>query len=147
MFCDEVYTPGHSLKHKKAQIFIMECDEDDELSSDSDVEQEDTVTVEPQDKPQSAPVISVNALTGSSTFNCMRVIGQYGKCKLFILIDNGSTHNFLDLNVANEIGCLLEKSKPMDATAASAATFLGKSKATPTHLRSALSRLTAGIWF
>ncbi|CAN7067397.1 unnamed protein product [Brassica rapa subsp. trilocularis] len=128
MFCDEVYTPGHSLKHKKAQIFIMECDDDDELSSDSDVELDDTVTVEPQDKPQPAPVISVNALTGSSTFNCMRVIGQYGKRKLFILIDNGSTHNFLDLNVANEIGCLLEKTKPMDVTAASGCTMLTKYK-------------------
>ncbi|XP_056846670.1 uncharacterized protein LOC130497684 [Raphanus sativus] len=29
MFCDEVYTPGHSAKHKRAQIFVMECEEDE----------------------------------------------------------------------------------------------------------------------
>lgn len=126
MFCDEVYTPGHSLKHKKAQIFFMECEDDDVLSSDSDDDQEDTVAAEKTDKEQQALVISVNALTGSSTFNCMRVIGYYGKCKLFILIDNGSTHNFLDLNIANEIGCMLEKTKPMDVTAASGCTMLTK---------------------
>lgn len=66
---------------------------------------------------------------GSSTFNCMRVIGQYGKRKLFILIDNGSTHNFLDLNVANKIGCVLEKTKPMDVAAASGCIMLTKYKA------------------
>lgn len=71
-----------------------------------------------------APVISVNALNGSTTYNCMRVVGQYGKKKLHILIDPGSTHNFLDLNVAKEIGCLLEMVKPMQVTAATGGKIL-----------------------
>lgn len=73
-------------------------------------------------------MIYVNALNGSSTFNCMRVIGQYGKRKLYILIDNGSTHTFIDIKMANEMGCLLEKIKPMDVTAASGSTMLSRYK-------------------
>nr|VDD52238.1 unnamed protein product [Brassica oleracea] len=29
MFCDEAFTPGHQLKHKRSQIFVMEGDEDE----------------------------------------------------------------------------------------------------------------------
>ncbi|KAF2606819.1 hypothetical protein F2Q68_00043682 [Brassica cretica] len=39
--------------------------------------------------------------------------GQYGKTKLHTLIDPGSTHNFVDINIANHIGCKLEPTKPM----------------------------------
>ncbi|KAL8162265.1 hypothetical protein V2J09_013754 [Rumex salicifolius] len=27
MFCEEPYTPGHQLKHKRSQIYMLECDE------------------------------------------------------------------------------------------------------------------------
>lgn len=117
MFCDEKYTPGHHLKHKRSQIFYIAGEEDDVLSEDEESvdlqdSEEEVETVE------KAPVISINALSGNATFNCMRVVRQYGKKKLHILIDNGSTHNFLDIRVANELGCKLEKTKPMTVVAA-----------------------------
>jgi len=37
----------------------------------------------------------------------MRVIGYYQKKPLHILIDSGSTHNFLDEGVAKKLGCLI----------------------------------------
>uniref|UniRef100_A0A1J3IVR9 Transposon Ty3-I Gag-Pol polyprotein n=2 Tax=Noccaea caerulescens TaxID=107243 RepID=A0A1J3IVR9_NOCCA len=118
MFCDEPFTPGHHLKHKRTQVFIMDGeieehheDEDD----DSDAQLEEEISTEVVEK---SPVISVNALSGSATFNCMRVVGQYAKRKLHILIDPGSTHNFLDLSIAKELGCSLEKIKPMAVAAA-----------------------------
>lgn len=101
MLCDEPFTPDHQLKHKRSQIFVMEGADDETGSFDPEVEEIllewtlDETTTEP------TPTISVNALSGSSNFNCMRVIGQYGKRKLFILIDRGSTHNFLDIKVAH----------------------------------------------
>ena len=79
IFCDEVYTPGHSSKHKRSQIYVMECDDDELSFSESDDEPDDQLTAVATIKEESTPVISVNALNGSSTFNCMRVIGQYGK--------------------------------------------------------------------
>lgn len=113
----------------------MECDDDEEQSlADSDDDELDTSQlVETEAKEENTPVISVNALNGCSTFNCMRVMGYYGKRKLYILIDNGSTHNFLDINVANELGCRLEKINPMAVTAASGSTMLTRYKCSNFH--------------
>lgn len=61
-----------------------------------------------EDFNDSTPIISLNALDGIATFHCMRVVGQLGKKKLHILIDNGSTHNFIDLDIARELGRNLE---------------------------------------
>jgi len=41
----------------------------------------------------------------------MRVTGQYGKKSIHILVDSGSIHNFLDVNLdkrAKRLGCKLE---------------------------------------
>jgi len=38
----------------------------------------------------------------------MRVTGYYGQKPLHILIDSGSTHNFLDAGLAKKLGCKLE---------------------------------------
>lgn len=35
MFCGELFTPGHQLKQKRAQVFFMEC-EDEDLSESED---------------------------------------------------------------------------------------------------------------
>lgn len=48
----------------------------------------------------------------------MRIMGQYGKKKLNILIDPESTHNFLDLQIAKVIGCTLKTIEPMSVLAA-----------------------------
>lgn len=42
---------------------------------------------------------------------------MYIKRLLQILIDSGSTHNFLDLDAAKRLGCKLEPIKPMSVTA------------------------------
>ena len=56
----------------------------------------------------SEPLISVNALTGTTSFRTIRVTGYYKKKPLHILIDSGSTHNFLDAHVAKKLGCRIE---------------------------------------
>lgn len=118
MFCDEAFRPGHQLKHKRSQIFVMDGDDDDAESVDvDDAEIFPDQTLE-ENTSEPTPTISVNALSGSTMFNCMRVVGQYGKRKLFILIDLGSTHNFLDIKVANELGYRLEAVNPMSVAAA-----------------------------
>lgn len=50
------------------------------------------------------PCISVNALSGHHGYQTMRIIGFYGKTPLHILIDTGSTHNFVDIPIAEKIG-------------------------------------------
>lgn len=58
----------------------------------------------------------------------MRGIGQYGKRKLYILIDPGSTHNFLDLKVANKLGYRLEAFSPMSVAAVNGNNLITKYK-------------------
>ena len=54
------------------------------------------------------PQLSIHAINGiHKAFNTrtMRVEGEYKKRKLYILIDSGSTHNFLDTNLVKNLNC------------------------------------------
>ncbi|GJS27844.1 hypothetical protein Tco_0488464 [Tanacetum coccineum] len=62
------------------------------------------------------PQISLNALNGFNTFQTMRVTGKVGKHELHILVDFGSTHNFLDVNVPKHVGCLVRRGCEMRRT-------------------------------
>ncbi|OMO91420.1 Retrotransposon gag protein [Corchorus capsularis] len=104
-WCDEKYTPGH--KCGKRQLYIVELTEDDE---------EEQLLEEPQEESDDVvPRISVHALSGevAKGYKAMRIIVYVGKGPLHILIDSGSTHNFLDVNTAKKLGCKIIKTGPM----------------------------------
>ena len=79
-----------------------------EIAENSDSDEDLGPTENPPDETNLEPLISVNALTGVAKFRTMRVTGQVRKKPLHILIDSGSTHNFLDVNVAKKLGCKIE---------------------------------------
>lgn len=54
------------------------------------------------------PQLSIHAITGVYNYKTMRIISSKGTKPLFLLIDLGSTHNFLDNKLAKKLGCLLE---------------------------------------
>ena len=54
------------------------------------------------------PQTSIHAMCGSVGFQTMRVNGHVGKKTIHILINSGSTHNFLDEKLAKTLGCILE---------------------------------------
>nr|GEX08805.1 reverse transcriptase [Tanacetum cinerariifolium]GEY01913.1 reverse transcriptase [Tanacetum cinerariifolium] len=64
------------------------------------------------------PLISLNALTSTNNFKTMRVLGIVGKHLLHIFIDCGSTHNFLDRNMAKKLGCNIKVTCPLSVTVA-----------------------------
>ncbi|GKA53785.1 reverse transcriptase [Tanacetum coccineum] len=64
------------------------------------------------------PQISLNALTGTNNFQTMRVVGIMGKDVMHILVDCGSTHNFLDNNMAKKLGCQIRPTGPLVVTLA-----------------------------
>ena len=70
-FCDEPYSPNHALTHKKLEIHVLEVsDTEEEIVDQFDNTQEDgSTSLDPQ--------ISVNALTGITSFKTMRVTGYY----------------------------------------------------------------------
>ncbi|GFZ06800.1 hypothetical protein Acr_18g0009700 [Actinidia rufa] len=60
--------------------------------------EEDTLFVEEE------PQISLHALAGYTRPHTMRVTGRIGYRKVLILVDSGSTHNFVDQRVAQLLG-------------------------------------------
>ena len=50
----------------------------------------------------------MNASNDKQGFHTMRVNGHFGKKTLHILIDSGSTHNFIDIELAKKLDYKLE---------------------------------------
>ncbi|KAG7970785.1 hypothetical protein I3843_07G101600, partial [Carya illinoinensis] len=88
---DEKWGPDH--KCKAAKLVIMECD-------DSSEGEPKIVEIEPG--------ISIHALSGSPNSRTMRLLGKVQGCVVVILIDTGSTHNFLDPSVAKKTQLLVQ---------------------------------------
>lgn len=98
MFCDEPFTLGHQLKHKRSQLLVMEMDKEETVDEELEIIEENGVmSMNPTqiDRPQ----LSMNTLSSASTYQTMMVSGLHNKKLLQILIDSGSTHNFLDLEL------------------------------------------------
>ena len=51
--------------------------------------------------------ISCNALAGITTPQTLKIEGHIKKKKAIVLIDSGSTHNFIHCKVAKELNCFL----------------------------------------
>lgn len=59
------------------------------------------------------PLISIHALTGVPSYSTMRVRGAIGTRSLHILVDSGSTHNFLDEKLATKLNYPLQEIREM----------------------------------
>ena len=92
-----------------------------EIAENFDSNEDLGPTENPPDETNLEPLILVNALTGVAKFRTMRVTGQVRKKPLHILIDSGSTHNFLVVNVAKKLGCKIEDMDPVSVTVADGA--------------------------
>ncbi|GJX54847.1 reverse transcriptase [Tanacetum coccineum] len=89
-------------------IVLADNEEEEEEYLDADESLVDAVSEEVQAH------ISLNALSGVSSFQTMGVIGLVAKQhELHILIDLGSTHNFVDVNMAKRMGCKVWSTCPL----------------------------------
>ncbi|KAG6742300.1 hypothetical protein POTOM_053170 [Populus tomentosa] len=103
--CDERWGPGH--KCKSARLFIMECEdsEGEELQPIQQpqlLEETDSLSGGNEVNSKTAPEISIHALAGSSSLKIMRILGYVNGCAMVILIDTGSTHNFMDPSIQQQ---------------------------------------------
>ncbi|GJZ95232.1 gypsy/ty3 retroelement polyprotein [Tanacetum coccineum] len=113
-----VYKSGILQRHKCAgKLFSLLLIPDDEDCFEDCVDEleENRNSMGIQDL---QPQISLNALTGTNNFQTMRVIGTVGKHLVHILVDCGSTHNFLDKNMAKKLGCSIRPTGPLAVTVA-----------------------------
>nr|GEW97139.1 hypothetical protein [Tanacetum cinerariifolium] len=117
-YCDQKYVPGHKCSGKLYSFEIVEDignykDENGEQFSEGVFGYEDSVVKnrvgklsECQEEIDMAaqPQILLNAISGVNTFQTIRVKGQINNKPVNILIDCGSTHNFLDITTTKQIG-------------------------------------------
>jgi hypothetical protein len=89
------------------------------MAISKDVSKEDveaplvSVSLEPTDitppsyPPEVESIISLNSLTGFSTPQTLKLIGFIKHRKVIILVDSGSTHNFIHRHISQETNCYI----------------------------------------
>ncbi|MCI02609.1 hypothetical protein A2U01_0023642, partial [Trifolium medium] len=100
--CDETFTPQHRCKGK---FFMLISDEDLEsppISEDLDLS--DTIVDDAPTLVATDAQLSLHAMSGSPTANTFRILGTIAKKPVTILVDSGSTHNFIQIRVAKFLG-------------------------------------------
>jgi hypothetical protein len=106
--CDDKYFMGHKCKEQNIFMAISEdvSDEDVDVSPVEELPQADDPTP-PSDPPEVEPLISLNALTGFSAPQTLKLIGYIKHRKVIILVDSGNTHNFIHRCISQEINCYI----------------------------------------
>ncbi|KAK4276253.1 hypothetical protein QN277_019221 [Acacia crassicarpa] len=96
-YCHEQFSRNHSCPQRhRMRLQFMELVEESETSP--------IVEVAPDMEDEYAPLISLHAINGVNTNDSMRIQGNVGKKVIQVLIDNGSTHDFMDYDFAVKMG-------------------------------------------
>jgi hypothetical protein len=102
--CGECYTSDISRKGKKSasygekKFFYIDCEEEEEQEKEQEPSQDENVeAIYSEDL---TPMISCNALARISTPQTLKIKGYIKKKKVIVLIDSGSTHNFIHYKLA-----------------------------------------------
>lgn len=101
--CDEKFLPGYKCKVQK--LILMEGNWPADTSNEDEGK---IIKVEgdelSEDYHLDSPEISLYAIIGTNTPQTMKIIGRLGKEAMVVLVDSGSTHNFLDPSLAYKAG-------------------------------------------
>jgi hypothetical protein len=90
--CDIKYSKGHKCRYKK--LFYIDCKEEEEQEPSQD---ENIEVISSEDF---TPTILCNALARINTPQTLKIEGYIKKKKVIVLIDSGSTHNFIHYKLA-----------------------------------------------
>jgi hypothetical protein len=95
--CDSKYSKGHKCGEKK--LFYIDCEEEEEQEQEPSQDE----NVEAISSEELNPTISCNALAGISTPQTLKIEGYIKKKRVIVLIDSGSTHNFIHYKLAKDL--------------------------------------------
>ena len=111
-YCDEKYSPRHKCKEPKFfQIDAIDhssseeappLEEPEEEYEDNQPDNELLATLE-------EPVILLHALAGISSPQNLKIRGFIKHRPVVVLIDSGSTHNFIHQRVIEEVHCFFRE--------------------------------------
>eukprot|EP00253_Pinus_taeda_P028301 PITA_28301 len=105
-YCDEKYSPGHKCKEPK----FFQIDATDYNSTEEDPPLDEHEPLEDdnqQDNVSDEPVISLHALAGISSPQTLKIRGFIKHRSVVVLIDSGSTHNFIHQKVTETVHCFV----------------------------------------
>ncbi|XP_019157771.1 PREDICTED: uncharacterized protein LOC109154433 [Ipomoea nil] len=104
--CDEKYTPGHRCK---GRFLVLIGDEDDKPLEDDPMVVNQYHTDE---EVISGDVSVLNTMTGPGSPRSLRLIGNIKGSSCMVLIDSGSTHNFITPAIAERLHLPTKAIKP-----------------------------------
>ncbi|CAM8978876.1 unnamed protein product [Rhodiola kirilowii] len=117
--CDERYAPGHKCRPRFQCLVLNETPFEEECPVINHVEDEEVdLHAEEHElvNPDTTPNISCHALEGRVAPSTLRLRGQLKTLPIVILVDSGSTHNFLQTRVARKAGLPIEQSTHLNVT-------------------------------
>lgn len=111
-FCDDKYTPGNKCNLPK-QLFVLDLEYGEKEGSEEIVQKTDseTTTEEWSVTEGDAPMIFLCALNGIQGAQTIHVTSYNNKRPLQILLDEESTHNFIDYETTKRLGCQIAPTK------------------------------------
>ncbi|CAM8923904.1 unnamed protein product [Rhodiola kirilowii] len=119
--CDDQFVPGHRCK-PKFQCLLMQTEGEECLEmicapEPEHVEELQTLTTtEVLQETNNTPTISYHAMQGQFIPSTLRIEGTIQGKTVVVLIDSGSTHNFLQTRVAKHLNMSVEQSRYMNVT-------------------------------
>lgn len=108
--CDEKWAPSHKCK---ARFFLLISEEDD---PDPNTQPANPALTQPSPPDPTLAQISFNALSGTSTPDALRLFGSIHNSRVTVLINGGSTHNFIQLRVAKYLQLPTILTNPLQVT-------------------------------
>jgi hypothetical protein len=100
--CNDKFTPGHKCQG----LLLLECQ-----PAEYEMEEEELQIADNMGD-QAEPEILLYALTSWTSPQTMRVAATIGSQHVMVLIDSGSTHNFLSEKIARLLRLLVVPTKP-----------------------------------
>ncbi|XP_074282563.1 uncharacterized protein LOC141607104 [Silene latifolia] len=130
--CNETWAPNHKCTTQlhSIQVLTLEADEGDGSDSGEGLAEgleQSVQSVQYWQEDTVPPLISLNVIHGNASYQTMRVTGKMKGNPIHILIDSGSTHNFLDTTTTHKLGCQIKSTCPFMVTVANGETIISKS--------------------
>jgi hypothetical protein len=101
--CDNKYSKAHKCGEKK--LFHIDCEEEEEEEKEQEPSQDKNV--EAISCEELTLTILCNALARISTPQALKIEGYIKKKNVIVLIDSGSTHNFIHYKLAKPLNCFI----------------------------------------
>jgi hypothetical protein len=106
--CDDKYFPTHKCKEQKIFMAISKDILEEDVATPLMPESVEITDINPPADPLKVElIISLNALTGFYAPQTLNLIGYIKHRKVIILVDSGSTHNFIHRRIAQETHCYI----------------------------------------